>query len=819
MLLSKIAQVLGFDGVIKTDREVGWLLTDSRSLSFPTESLFFALVSSRNNGHQYIEELYSQGVKCFVVSEISTMYEVMHDAVFLLVDDSLRALQQVAAFHRQQFQIPVIGITGSNGKTIVKEWLFQLLHDDLKIVRSPRSYNSQIGVPLSVWQLKADTQVGIFEAGISQPNEMAYLSTIINPTIGIFTNIGDAHQELFGNREQKIREKLLLFQSCEYVICCSDQTLVYEAIRNAGLKAKLLHWGKSEHAWIRLTGISKKLNQTEITVRVQNVNHTFCIPFTDDASIENVMHCITLMYSWDYSWDEIKLRVARLESVAMRLEVKQGLHDCLIINDSYNSDLNSLGIALDFLIQQAASKNLSKTIILSDILQSGFQPQVLYQKVAQLVCAKKINKLIGIGEDIAKYKQFLSDIEHHFFNSTAEFLKSTQFGGLQQEAILLKGSRKFEFELISHKLELIAHETTLEVNLNNLIENLNYFRSKLRPETKIMCMVKAFAYGSGSVEIAKTLQHHRADYLAVAVADEGVELRQSGIRIPIAVMNPEKSAFSLLFENNLEPEIYSFKLLADFIEAAGRLAMTEYPIHIKIDTGMHRLGFDPDEIDKLIEILKNQNQLKVRSVFSHLAGADASNLDDFTYQQAANYSTCAAKFSQAFEHKILKHILNSAGTERFPEYQFDMVRLGIGHYGVSALPNVHLKQVCVLKTIVLQIKTVKAGETVGYNRNGIVDTEKQIAVLPIGYADGFSRKLGNGVGEVVVQGKRAPVFGNVSMDLIALDVTGMQVQEGDVVEIFGDTITISELAAKLNTIPYEILTGISRRVKRLYFQE
>ena len=384
---------------------------------------------------------------------------------------------------------------------------------------------------------------------------------------------------------------------------------------------------------------------------------------------------------------------------------------------------------------------------------------------------------------------------------------------------MLKGSRKFEFELISHKLELIAHETTLEVNLNNLIENLNYFRSKLRPETKIMCMVKAFAYGSGSVEIAKTLQHHRADYLAVAVADEGVELRQSGIRIPIAVMNPEKSAFSLLFENNLEPEIYSFKLLADFIEAAGRLAMTEYPIHIKIDTGMHRLGFDPDEIDKLIEILKNQNQLKVRSVFSHLAGADASNLDDFTYQQAANYSTCAAKFSQAFEHKILKHILNSAGTERFPEYQFDMVRLGIGHYGVSALPNVHLKQVCVLKTIVLQIKTVKAGETVGYNRNGIVDTEKQIAVLPIGYADGFSRKLGNGVGEVVVQGKRAPVFGNVSMDLIALDVTGMQVQEGDVVEIFGDTITISELAAKLNTIPYEILTGISRRVKRLYFQE
>ena len=819
MLLSKIAQVLGFDGVIKTDREIGWLLTDSRSLSFPTDSLFFALVSSRNNGHQYIDELYNQGVKCFVVSEIRPSYEGMQDAVFLLVDDSLRALQQVTAFHRQQFQIPVIGITGSNGKTIVKEWLFQLLHDDFKIVRSPRSYNSQIGVPLSVWQLKADTRVGVFEAGISQPDEMAHLSPIINPTIGIFTNIGDAHQEFFGNREQKIREKLLLFQACEYVICCSDQTQVYEEIRNAGLKAKLLHWGKSEDAWIRLTGIIKKSNQTDISIRVQNVNHTFCIPFTDDASIENVMHCIALMHHWDYSWDEIKLRVARLESVAMRLEVKQGLHDCLIINDSYNSDLNSLGIALDFLIQQAASKNLAKTIILSDILQSGFQPQVLYQKVAKLVHAKKLDKIIGIGEDIARYQQVFTDIKHHFFNSTADFLKSPQLDDLQQEAILLKGSRQFEFELISHKLELIAHETILEVNLNNLIENLNYFRSKLRPETKVMCMVKAFAYGSGSVEIAKTLQHHRADYVAVAVADEGVELRQSGIRIPIAVMNPEKSAFSLLFENNLEPEIYSFKLLADFIEAAGRLAITEYPIHIKIDTGMHRLGFDPDEIDKLIEILKNQNQLKVRSIFSHLAGADAENLDEFTKQQTSIYSDCAAKFSQAFEHKILKHILNSAGTERFPEFQFDMVRLGIGHYGVSALSNVHLKQVCALKTIVLQIKNVKAGETVGYNRNGIVDIDMQIAVLPIGYADGFNRKLGNGVGEVVIQGKRAPVFGNVSMDLIAVDVTGMQVQEGDVVEVFGDNITISELASKLNTIPYEILTGISRRVKRLYFQE
>ncbi|MDD2285887.1 MAG: alanine racemase, partial [Paludibacter sp.] len=490
-----------------------------------------------------------------------------------------------------------------------------------------------------------------------------------------------------------------------------------------------------------------------------------------------------------------------------------------VINDSYNSDLNALNIALNFLTQQAVSKNLSKTIVLSDILQSGFQPEVLYGKVAELILAKNIHKLIGIGKEIGKHAVAFSAIESHFFLSTEEFLRDPLISAFRQEAILLKGSRKYGFEQISHKLELIAHETVMEVNLNSLVDNLNYFRSKLHRETKVVSMVKAFAYGSGSIEIAKTLQHHRADYLAVAVADEGAELRRSGIRIPIMVMNPEKSAFDVLFENNLEPEIYSFNLLKEFVEAAGKLALTDYPIHIKIDTGMHRLGFDPAEIDDLILLLKRNNQVKIRSVFSHLAGADDPRLDDFTHQQVSVFKVCADKLTEAFSHRILKHILNSAGIERFPEYQFDMVRLGIGHYGISALPQVQLKQVCVLKTIILQLKQVKAGETVGYSRNGVATEDKVIAMLPIGYADGFNRKLGNGVGEVFVKGKRAKVFGNVSMDLIAVDVTGMEVQEGDSVEIFGDQIKIAEVAGKLNTIPYEILTGVSRRVKRIYFSE
>ena len=819
MKLNKIAQLIGADFKNIPEQSVNWLLTDSRSLSFPAESLFFAIRTPRNNGHNYVQELYRQNLRFFVVSEMLAEFDTLTDAVFLKVPDTLQALQTLAAAHRSSFNIPVIGITGSNGKTVVKEWLYQLLHTDYRIVRSPRSYNSQIGVPLSVWALSENTQLGIFEAGISEMNEMGHLQKIIQPTIGIFTNLGEAHQENFTGLKQKCEEKLKLFIQAETLIYCSDNKLVEICIAQSGFKGKLFSWGNSVKADLQVLKVVKAASSTNVSLKYTGTELSVVIPFTDDASIENGLQCVAVMLQLGLGIKEIAKRILNLEAVAMRLEVKDGVRNCLIINDSYNSDLNSLGIALDFLNQQATAKNLSKTLILSDILQSGQSPDDLYKTVAELVKNKNIQRIIGIGAEISKHESVFLSLDKIFFEHTEDFLTSTLVRELKNEIVLLKGSRKYHFEDISEKLELVTHETTLEVNLNALVDNLNYFRSKLRPETKMMCMVKAFAYGSGAVEVARTLQHNRCDYLAVAVADEGAELRREGIRIPIIVMNPEKGSFGMIFDNKLEPEIYSFRLLDSFIVAAEKLGLTDYPIHIKIDSGMHRLGFEQKDMEQLLAKLKNQSQVKVRSVFSHLAGSDDTKFDAFTKQQISAFTTCADQLSAVFSHHIMRHILNSAGIERFPEYQFDMVRLGIGHYGISSLPDVNLKQVCALKTVILQIKTVKSGETVGYGRKGIINTDKRIAIIPIGYADGFDRKLGNGVGEVLVNGQRAKVIGNVCMDLVIIDVTNIEAKEGDAVEIFGDHLTISEVADWLKTIPYEVLTSVSRRVKRVYFQE
>ena len=819
MKLNKIAQIVGAKDIDIPAAEINWLLTDSRSLSFPAESLFFAIHTFRNNGHNYITELYQQNLRYFVVSEMLPEFEKLTDAVFLHVNDGLKALQTLAAVHRSSFKVPVIGITGSNGKTVVKEWLYQLLHTDYFITRSPRSYNSQIGVPLSVWAMNENTQLGIFEAGISEMHEMEHLQSIIQPTIGIFTNLGEAHQENFTGLKQKCEEKLLLFKNADTLIYCSDNKLVEISIAQSFFKGKLFSWGKSDKAVVQILRTEKTASNTTVSFKYSGSEFSVVIPFIDDASIENALQSVSLMLHLGIKPEEIARRILQLEVVAMRLEVKEGVHDCLIINDSYNSDLNSLSIALDFLNQQATAKNLSKTLILSDILQSGQTSDELYKTVSGLVQNKNVQRIIGIGTEISKHADKFEIAEKVFFEDTEDFLKSPLIREFQQEVILLKGSRAFHFEDISEKLELITHETILEVNLNALVDNLNYFRSKLRPETKMMCMVKAFAYGSGSVEVARTLQHHRCDYLAVAVADEGAELRREGIRIPIVVMNPEKGSFGMIFDNKLEPEIYSFRFLDAFIASAEKLGVTDYPIHVKIDSGMHRLGFEPQDMEQLLARLKGQTQVKVRSVFSHLSGSDDARFDAFTKQQMATFTACADQFSATFSHYIMRHILNSAGIERFPEYQFDMVRLGIGHYGVSSLPDANLKQVCALKTVILQIKNVKAGETVGYSRKGIVATDKRIAVIPIGYADGFDRKLGNGVGEVFVNGQRAKVIGNVCMDLIMIDITNVEAKEGDQVEIFGDHLTISEVAGWLKTIPYEVLTSVSRRVKRIYFQE
>jgi alanine racemase len=821
-----IAQLLGGQSIIRNESNVGRLLTDSRSLIFPDDTLFFALRSPSNDGHRYVRDLYSRGVRQFVVSNFMQDYESMDEANFLIVNDTLTALQQLAAFHRNHFSLPVIGITGSNGKTIVKEWLSQLLHSEYNTVRSPRSYNSQIGVPLSVWQIGDQNSLGIFEAGISKKGEIERLEHIIRPTIGIMTNIGQAHQENFASLIEKCNEKLLLFADVEWLIFCKDHALIDKCIDKANLKCRLLSWGYSEESDIQLLGVDKIGKMSTITCRFKNDTVTYSIPFTDDASVENSLHCLAAWILLDriiackpLDEEVVATRMKQLEPVAMRLEVKEGRNECLVINDSYNADINSLNIALDFARRQAADKQMHITLILSDILQSGEIADKLYASIAGLIKQGGIGRLIGIGPEISLHLKAFAVAQRESFETTEAFLQSGRWKSLRNEVVLLKGSRNFHFEQISEQIENVAHQTTLEVNLSALIHNFNYFRSKLRPETKIVCMVKAFAYGSGAVEVAKTLQHHRCDYLAVAVADEGAELRRAGINLPIMVMNPEPNSFNLLFEYHLEPEIYSFSLLRSFIKAALRHGESHYPIHVKFDSGMHRLGFETPDLDELAETLKSQESVRVQSVFSHLAGADEARFDDFTRSQAATFSRCAETLQNSIGYAFTRHLLNSAGIERFPEFQYDMVRLGIGLYSISAVDSPEMETVCTLKTTVLQVKKVMAGETVGYSRKGVLTRDSEIAVLPLGYADGFDRRFGNGTGKVLINGVLAPVVGNVCMDVTMIDVTGLDVHEGDSAEIFGTGRSITELADSVGTISYELLTNVSRRVKRVYFQE
>lgn len=821
-----IAQLLGGKSLVRHENNISRLLTDSRSLIFPDDTLFFALRSASNDGHRYVRDLYNHGVHHFVVSDFKSDFESMTDANFLIVNDTLVALQQLAAFHRNHFSLPVIGITGSNGKTIVKEWLSQLLHADYNTVRSPRSYNSQIGVPLSVWQINEQNNLGIFEAGISKKEEIERLEHIIHPTIGIMTNIGQAHQENFSSLIEKCREKLLLFTGAQWLISCKDHTVVEKCIDESGLQCRRFTWGYAEQNDLQLLGVDKIGKVSTINCRFGNEKFSYTIPFTDDASVENSLHCLSAWLLLEQIVDRkpldtqlIAARMKQLEPVAMRLEVKEGRNDCLIINDSYNADINSLSIALDFARRQAADKQMKMTLVLSDILQSGETAGTLYSNIANLVRENGISRLIGIGAGLSQYLGQFDVPQKESFDTTETFLRSGHWKTLNNEVVLLKGSRNFHFEQISEQIENVAHQTMLEVNLSALVHNFNYFRAKLRHETKIICMVKAFAYGSGAVEVSKTLQHHRCDYLAVAVADEGAELRREGITLPIMVMNPEPNSFNLLFEYQLEPEIYSFNLLNAFIKAAVRHGENHYPIHVKIDSGMHRLGFEQPDLTDLVSILKGQENVQVQSVFSHLAGADEAKFDDFTRQQVSVFQNCADILQTGIGYSFMRHVLNSAGIERFTQFQFDMVRLGIGLYSISAVRSPEMETVCTLKTTVLQVKKVKAGETVGYSRRGVITRDSEIAVLPLGYADGFDRRFGNGVGKVLVNGKMASVVGNVCMDVTMIDVTGLEVHEGDVAEIFGTGRAISELADSVGTIPYELLTNVSRRVKRVYFQE
>lgn len=794
--VSDIARITGAAGRIVQDVPVTQLLLDSRKLFAPANTVFFALSGLRRDGHQFIPALYNRGVRVFMVSQPQESAQ-FPEASFLQVKDTLTALQELAAWHRRQFNIPVIGITGSNGKTIVKEWLYQLLQEDYQVVRSPKSYNSQVGVPLSVWQMQPHHTLAIFEAGISRPGEMARLEHIIRPTIGVLTNIGEAHSEGFESAAQKEEEKRLLFR------------------------------GASMPPALRITGIAKdNVSATLTAVLVTHPGETLriTIPFTDDASVQNAVSCWQVMLHLGYKQPVIARRMGLLQPVNMRLELKKGIHDCAIINDSYSADLSSLEIALNFLDQQSAGGR--KAVILSDFQQSALPDADLYRQVLDSLTRHHVRRVLAIGERISAGLRHAmgnnTSITPEYFESTDHFLRQFRSAQFRNETILVKGARSFAFERVVQLLELKAHQTLLEINLNALAHNLREYQQLLRPGTKVMAMVKAFAYGSGGAEIAGTLQYHAVDYLGVAYADEGAELRKAGISLPIMVMNPEANAFDTITQHNLEPELYSFELLEAFDQHLRKEGLEQYPVHLEIETGMNRLGFDPSSVAELAVKMLASPSLKVQSVFSHLASAEEPEQNDFTRQQFAVFTGACHALEEQLGYPFLRHICNTAAVRLHPEMQLDMVRLGIGMYGVdsSGTPGMNLQTVATLRSTIAQLKSLKRGETVSYGRRGKLEKDSLVATVRIGYADGFPRSLGNGAGKVWVKGQLAPVLGTVCMDMFMIDVTGIPaVREGDDVIIFGKELPVQQLAAWAGTIPYEIMTGVSQRVRRVYYEE
>lgn len=793
------------------DIEIDNVSIDSRSLQNNSGTLFFALSGQNNDAHQYIPDLIAKGVNSFVVNHIPKDLE--SKANFLIVENTLQALQDFASYYRKSFHFPIIGITGSNGKTIVKEWLNFLLSPDYNIIRSPKSYNSQVGVPLSVISINEKHNLGIFEAGISTIHEMEKLEKIIQPTIGILTNIGSAHDEGFQNLEEKISEKLRLFEHSEVLIYQKNMTVDSLVLP----QTKTFSWSfdnKNANVLIAQKQISEK---TQLSISYDTISFNALIPFQDKASIENAISCLMTMLYMGYLPEIIQERIQLLYSVEMRLKVKNGINNTAIVDDSYSSDYQSLKIALDFLEQQKQYKK--KTIILSDIIQSGLSTDELYKKVSELVASNKIDRVIGVGEEIGTYSGSFKNIIT--YKNTEELIADFRNLNFSNETILIKGARIFQFEKIASLLEEKTHETVLEINLNAISHNLNFFRSKLKPQTKLMVMVKAFGYGSGGFEIAKLLEYHKVDYLGVAFADEGIALKSAGITLPIMVLNPENTSFGAIIEHNLEPEIYSIKGLRAFLKIAEQKNLSQFPIHIKLDTGMHRLGFQENDLEELITTLKNTPSIKVKSILSHMATSDDLVHHEFAKSQIALFEKLSSRLMQELSIDPIRHILNTSGISNYPEAQYDMVRLGIGLYGVSNDPTEtkYLENVGTLKSIISQIRTIQFGESVGYGRRFMASKETKIATIPIGYADGIPRSWGNQLGYVMIKNQKASIVGSVCMDMLMVDVSAIDCAEGDPVIIFGENPNVTYIAEKLGTIPYEILTGISHRVKRVFYRE
>jgi Alr-MurF fusion protein len=794
------------------------IVTDTRQLSFTEGLMFFALKGKNHDGHSFIDNLYQKGIRTFVVEKLPEHSDRYDGAAFIVTGNSVAALQLLAAYIRKSFKSPVIAITGSAGKTVVKEWLADILGLTTSVIRSPKSYNSQIGVPLSLLKLDDKYKLGIFEAGISFPGEMARLQQIIDPDIGVITNIGDAHSENFPDKKSKAEEKLKLFSNCSLIIYCRDQELVHQTIIHSKIlkTRKLVDWSTEDtSAKIFVEKSSGATGYTRIQMKYDNSVHEFEIPFSDRASIENAITVASVCLALKTPSEIIAKGIKGLVSVAMRMEMKSGINNCQLIEDYYNSDPGSLGMALEYL---RSTHGRDTTLILSDFVQSGRNEIELYGEVANRIKKTGIKKFIGIGNALVRNKSLFGK-EAQFYNSTDEFVNTYNTANFRNEIILIKGARIYEFEKIGTLLEQQIHQTVLEVNLDAISHNLNEFRRYLNPGTRIMAMVKAFAYGAGPAEISALLEYHRVNYLAVAYADEGVELRNSGVTLPVMVMNPDPSASEMMIKHSLEPEIYSLSSLEQFLNVASRHGLFHYPVHIKIDSGMHRLGFMPEDINALTERIKNQEYIRIASVFSHLAASENPDLDHFSHHQVEVFLQAVSAIKEATGYSFLRHILNSSGIARFPQYQFEMVRPGIGMYGIGHFEGLNLRTAGRFKTRVSQVKRINSGEPVGYGCADVSVHDRTIAILPAGYADGLNRKLGNRNGYLYLKGSRVPIIGNVCMDMCMIDVTGLNVESGDEVEIFGEKISIDEIAIKSQTIPYEILTSIPRRVKRVFFRE
>jgi alanine racemase len=815
---SDIARIVNGRLTGNPDLSVTEVVTDTRQLSFTDGLLFFALKGKNHDGHSFIKSLYQKGIRSFVVERLPEKHREYTGAAFIVTRNSVDALQLLASYKRKAFNSPVIAVTGSAGKTVVKEWLAEILGLTMPVIRSPKSYNSQIGVPLSVLRLDDKYKLGIFEAGISMPGEMAKIQRVIDPDIGVITNIGDAHSENFPDIKVKADEKLKLFINSSLIIYCSDHELIHHLIlNNEILKSKrLIDWSaEKSDAKIFVQKKSLPLGRTGVSMNYNGITNELEIPFSDRASVENAITVSAVCLALGTPAGIIAKGISALVSVAMRMEMKSGINNCKLIEDYYNSDPGSLGMALDYLRSQDGRKT---TLILSDFVQSGRDEKDLYGGVADHIKKAGINKFIGIGGALIRNSSLFPESARFFF-TTDDFVNGFNSVDFSNEIVLLKGARIFEFEKIGKLLELQIHQTVLEVNLDAISHNLNEFRRHLNQGTRIMAMVKAFAYGAGPSEISALLEYQRVGYLAVAYADEGIELRNSGVTLPVMVMNPDPAALESLIKYSLEPEIYSLSSLEQFVAVASRHGLINYPVHLKIDTGMHRLGFMPEDLDILSVRLKDLESVRVISVFSHLAASEDPALDYFSHRQAEIFLKASDQIGDALGYPFLRHLLNSSGIVRFPQYQFDMVRPGIGMYGIGHFEGLVLKPAGRFKTRISQIKRIRSGEPVGYGCADISENERIIAILPVGYADGLNRKLGNRIGNLFIKGSMVPIVGNICMDMCMADITGVDSEIGDEAEIFGDKISIDEIAGKCQTIPYEILTSIPRRVKRVFFRE